>query len=44
MEPVFALGQVIHYLDRELVPGQKVRAFQQAIEVVVEVGPSEISA
>jgi putative hydrolase len=44
MEPVFALRQAIHYLDRELAPGQKVRAFQKAIEVVVEVGPSEISA
>lgn len=44
MEPVLALQQAIHYLDRELAPGQKVRAFQKAIEVVVEVGPAEIAA
>jgi putative hydrolase len=44
MEPVLALRQAIHYLDRELAPGQKVRAFQRAIEVVDEQGPSEIEA
>jgi len=44
MEPVLALQQAIHYLDRELAPGQKVRAFERAIEVVVEVGPAEIAA
>ncbi|MDW3217697.1 MAG: PHP domain-containing protein [Acidimicrobiales bacterium] len=44
MEPVLALQQAIHYLDRELAPGQKVRAFQKAIDVVVEVGPAEIAA
>ncbi len=44
MEPEFALRQAIHYLDRELAPGQKVRAFQRAIEVVAEVGSVEIAA
>ena len=44
MEPVIALQQAIHYLDRELAPGQKVRAFQRAIDVVVEAGPEEIAA
>ena len=42
MEPAAALAQAIHYLDRELAPGQKVRAFQRAIDVVVEVGDHEI--
>ena len=44
MEPVVALHRAVHCLDRELAPGQKVRAFQRAIEVVVEVGPAEIAA
>ncbi len=44
MEPVFALQQAVHYLDRELAPSQKIRAFQKAIDVVVEVGPTEIAA
>lgn len=44
MEPVLALQQAIHYLDRELAPGQKVRAFQNAIDVLVEAGPDEIAA
>ena len=44
MEPVSALQQAIHYLDRELAPGQKVRAFRNAIDVVVEVGPAEVAA
>ncbi|MEZ5243607.1 MAG: PHP domain-containing protein [Acidimicrobiales bacterium] len=44
MEPVAALRRAVHYLDRELAPPQKVRAFQRAIEVVVEVGPGEIAA
>lgn len=44
MEPVVALQRAVHCLDRELAPGQKVRAFQKAIEVVVEVGPAEIAA
>ena len=44
MEPAVALQQAIHYLDRELAPGQKVRAFQKAIDIVVETGPAEIAA
>lgn len=44
MEPELALRQAIHYLDRELAPGQKVRAFQRAIDVVVEVGSAELAA
>jgi putative hydrolase len=44
MEPEAALRQAVHYLDRELAPAQKVRAFQRAIEVVVDVGASEIAA
>ena len=44
MEPVVALRRAIHCLDRELAPGQKVRAFQKAIEVVVDAGPADIEA
>lgn len=44
MEPELALRQAIHFLDRELAPGQKVRAFQRAIDVVTEVGSTEIAA
>ncbi len=43
MDPEAALRQAIYYLDRELAPGNKVRAFQRAIAVVDEVGPEEIS-
>ena len=42
MEPVRALRQAIHYLDRELAPPQKIRAFQNAIDVVQQVGEAEI--
>lgn len=41
--PVAALQLAIHYLDRELAPGQKVRAFQKAIDVVVTEGDSAIA-
>jgi putative hydrolase len=44
MEPELALRQAIHFLDRELAPGQKVRAFQRAIEVVSDVGSAEIES
>jgi putative hydrolase len=44
MEPELALRQAIHFLDRELAPGQKVRAFQRAIDVVTDVGSTEIAA
>ena len=43
MEPVRALQQAIHYLDRELAPPQKIRAFQTAIDVVEEVGEVKIA-
>ena len=43
MEPVQALRQAIHYLDRELAPPQKIRAFQNAIDVVQQVGEAEIA-
>ncbi len=43
MEPVAALERAVHYLDRELAPGQKVRAFRRAIEVVKEVGGTDIA-
>ncbi len=43
MEPVRALQQAIHYLDRELAPAQKIRAFQKAIEVLEQVGEAEIA-
>lgn len=43
MEPVRALQQAIHYLDRELAPTQKIRAFQAAVDVVQQVGPTEIA-
>jgi putative hydrolase len=42
MDPITALGLAVHYLDRELAPGQKVRAFQNAITVVSERGDHEI--
>ena len=41
--PVAALQLAIHYLDRELAPGQKVRAFQKAIDVVVDEGDAAIA-
>ena len=44
MEPVAALERAVYYLDRELAPGQKVRAFQRAIDVATEAGADEIAA
>ncbi len=44
MQPVPALRRAIHYLDRELAPTQKLRAFQRAIDVATEVGADEIAA
>lgn len=41
--PAAALQLAIHYLDRELAPGQKVRAFQRAIGVVLDEGDTEIA-
>lgn len=42
-EPVAALRQAIHFLDRELAPTQKVRAFQRAVDVVETKGESVIA-
>ena len=41
-EATAALRRAIYYLDRELAPGQKVRAFQRAIEVVEELPADEL--
>ena len=43
MQPASALQLAIHYLDRELAPGQKVRAFQKAIDVVISEGDTAIA-
>ena len=43
-DPVAALRQAIYYLDRELAPGQKVRAFQRAIDVVAGLPDGEVEA
>ena len=42
MRPSVALSLAIHYLDRELAPGPKVRAFHRALETVAERGEHEI--
>ncbi|RMH71373.1 MAG: PHP domain-containing protein [Actinomyces sp.] len=41
-EPLAALDAAVYYLDRELAPAAKVRAFQRARAVVERVGPDEI--
>lgn len=41
-EPLAALDAAVYYLDRELAPAAKVRAFQRARAVVEAVGPDEI--
>ena len=38
-----ALSLAIHYLDRELAPGPKVRAFQRALEVAENLGDAQLS-
>ena len=43
MRPSVALSLAIHYLDRELAPGPKVRAFQRALAVVDNLGDAELS-
>ncbi len=42
MEPTDALDRAIYLLDRELAPSNKIRAFQRAREVVLEMGREEI--
>ena len=43
MRPSVALGLAVHYLDRELAPSPKVRAFQRALGVVEALGDTEIA-
>ena len=43
MRPSVALSLAIHYLDRELAPGPKVRAFQRALSVAENLGDAELS-
>ena len=42
-DPIAALGLAVHYLDRELAPSAKVKAFQRAIEVVADRPEEEIA-
>ena len=42
MEPTDALDRAIYLLDRELAPSSKIRAFQKAREIVLEIGREEI--
>lgn len=41
---VDALRQAIYYLDRELAPTQKVRAFLRAVDVIESLAPGEVEA
>ncbi len=43
MEPSAALSLAVHYLDRELAPSPKVRAFQRALQVCATVGDGELA-
>lgn len=43
VDPRAALEAVIYYLDRSLADGNKVRAYQRAIEVVDDVGPERLA-
>ena len=43
MRPSVALSLAIHYLDRELAPAPKVRAFQRALAVADDLGDAELS-
>lgn len=43
MDPTQALERAIYLLDRELAPGNKIKAFQKALAVVHDVGPDEIA-
>jgi len=44
MTPVEALRTAVYYLDRELAPSNKVRAFLRAIDIVDELGDEAIAA
>jgi putative hydrolase len=43
VQPADALTRAIYYLDRELAPSNKVRAFQRALDVVGELDPAELA-
>lgn len=43
MRPSVALSLAVHYLDRELAPGPKVRAFQRALDVAEALGDAELA-
>ena len=43
VRPSVALSLAVHYLDRELAPGPKVRAFQRALAVAEAVGDAELA-
>ncbi|MCE2512035.1 MAG: PHP domain-containing protein [Acidimicrobiia bacterium] len=43
MRPSVALGLAVHYLDRELAPAPKVRAFQRALAVVDALDGAELA-
>jgi putative hydrolase len=42
MDPAVALTQAVYYLDRELAPSSKVRAFVRAIDVIQSLPPDEV--
>ena len=44
MQPSVALSLAVHYLDRELAPAPKVRAFQRALQIVEALGDEELAA
>lgn len=44
MQPSAALSLAVHYLDRELAPSAKVRAFQRALQIAETLGESELAA
>ena len=43
MQPSVALGLAVHYLDRELAPAPKVRAFQRALAAVEALDGAELA-
>ena len=43
MRPSVALGLAVHYLDRELAPSPKVRAFQRALQAVEALDDLELA-
>ena len=44
MQPSAALSLAVQYLDRELAPSAKVRAFQRALQIAETLGESELAA